>query len=229
MADQTRPKYAAKRPTVTSTEVEQYTARYSSAPDSHLAALDATTRAQTGAASAMQIASDQAAFLEILVRASGTRTAVEVGTFTGYSALAIARGLGEGGRLLTCDVSEEWASIARAAWEAAGVGDRIELRIGPAIETLRGLSPDEQFDFAFIDADKPGYASYYSEILPRLRPGGLLLIDDVLQGGAVVDPSADDERVVAIRSINEMVAADPRVMVAMTPIGNGVSVVQKLQ
>jgi len=166
--------------------------------------------------------------MEMLVRAMGAARAVEIGTFTGYSALAVARGLGPGGRLLCCDVSEEWTSIARAAWQKAGVADRIELRIGPGLETLRSLPPGEQFDFAFIDADKTGYARYYEEILTRMRPGGLMLLDNTLQGGHVASDLAGDEDVVAIRSLNDAIAADPRVKVVLIPIGDGVSFVQKL-
>jgi caffeoyl-CoA O-methyltransferase len=176
----------------------------------------------------MQIGDDQAVLMEMLVRAMGATRAVEIGTFTGYSALAVARGLGPGGRLLCCDVSVEWTSIARAAWERAGVADRIELRVGPGLETLRSLPPGEQFDFAFIDADKTGYAQYYEEVLARLRPGGLILLDNMLQGGHVVGDLADDQDVAAIRSLNEVIAADPRVEVVLIPIGDGVSFVQKL-
>ena len=162
------------------------------------------------------------------MRAMGAKRAVEVGTFTGYSALAIARGLGPEGTLLCCDVSEEWTAIARDAWERAGVADRIELAIGPGLETLRALPAEEQFDFAFIDADKPGYPGYYEEILLRAAPGGLMLIDNVLQGGRVIDESSTDENVVAIRDLNDTIVKDPRVSVVLLPIGDGVSVVQKL-
>jgi caffeoyl-CoA O-methyltransferase len=161
----------------------------------------------------------------------GATRALEIGTFTGYSALAVARGLGPGGRLLCCDVSQEWTSIARQAWQEAGVADRIELRVGPGLETLRALPPGEQFDFAFIDADKTGYAQYYEEVLTRLRPGGLMLLDNTLQGGYVVGDLADDAHdadVTAIRSLNDAIAADPRVKVVLIPIGDGVSFVQKL-
>jgi caffeoyl-CoA O-methyltransferase len=176
----------------------------------------------------MQIGDDQAVLMEMIVRAMGAKSAVEVGTFTGYSALAIARGLGPEGRLLCCDVSEEWTSMARDAWEEAGVESRIELRIGPGLETLRALKSVEQFDFAFIDADKESYPRYYDEILPRMRGGGLLLLDNMLQGGRVIDPSATDESVVAIRSMNDTIKQDPRVAVVLLPIGDGVSFVQKL-
>jgi caffeoyl-CoA O-methyltransferase len=176
----------------------------------------------------MQIGDDQAKLMEIIVRAMGARRAVEVGTFTGYSALAIARGLGSEGRLLCCDVSEEWTAIGREAWERAGVADRIDLRIAPAIDTLRSLPEEEQFDFAFIDADKTGYPAYYEEILLRTRPGGLILIDNVLQGGRVIDESKTDESVVAIRELNDAIVKDERVLVVLLPIGDGVSVVQKI-
>jgi caffeoyl-CoA O-methyltransferase len=176
----------------------------------------------------MQIGDDQAVLIEMLVRAMRAKSAVEIGTFTGYSALAIARGLGPDGHLLCCDVSEEWTTIARAAWERADVAERIELRIGPGLETLRSLTPDEQFDFAFIDADKTGYADYYEEVLARLRPGGVILLDNMLQNGRVIDDSMDDPSVQAIRSLNSHIAGDPRVKVVLLPIGDGVSFVQKL-
>ncbi len=176
----------------------------------------------------MQIGDDQAVLMELVARAMGATAALEVGTFTGYSALAVARGMGPSGRLLCCDVSEEWTSIAREYWARAGVADRIELRIGPAIDTLRSLPAGEQFDLAFVDADKTGYLAYYQEIVPRLRSGGLLLADNTLQGGQVLDPRIDDESVTAIRSFNDFVAADPRVREVLIPIGDGVTFVQKL-
>ena len=135
---------------------------------------------------------------------------MEIGTFTGYSALAVARGLGPGGRLLCCDVSQEWTSMARAAWQKAGVTGRIELRVGPGLKTLRSLPPGEQFDFAFIDADKTAYAQYYEEVLTRLRPGGLMLLDNMLQRGRVAGDLTDDEAVAAIRSLNDAITPIPR-------------------
>jgi caffeoyl-CoA O-methyltransferase len=207
--------------------IEEYSAARSTGPDVHQSELQDITRERTGRAAGMQIGDDQAVLMEMIVRAMGARSAVEVGTFTGYSALAIARGLGPEGRLLCCDVSEEWTSIARDAWKRAGVDDRIELRIGPAVDTLAALDPVEQFDFAFIDADKENYPKYYDEILPRLRPGGLILLDNMLQDGRVIDPSKTDESVVAIRSVNDTIKQDPRVTVVLLPIGDGVSFVQK--
>lgn len=227
MTREPRPQYAATRPCVTEPAIEAYIAAHSTPPDAHQTALETITRDRTGRAAAMQIGSDQALLLEMIVRAMNAKQAIEIGTFTGFSALSIARGLGPDGRLLCCDINDEWAGIAHDAWTKAGVADRIEFRSGPAIDTLRGLPHEEYVDFAFVDADKPGYASYYEEICSRLRPGGLLLVDDVLQGGTVIDSTAVDERVVAIRAVNEMIVDDPRTDVVMLAIGNGVSVVQK--
>jgi caffeoyl-CoA O-methyltransferase len=208
--------------------IDEYAAAHSTPPDAHQLELQRVTQEKTGRAAGMQIGDDQAVLIEMLVRAMGATRAVEIGTFTGYSALAVARGLGPGGRLLCCDVSEEWTSIARRAWQKAGVADRIELQIGPGLETLRSLPAGEQFDFAFIDADKTGYAQYYEEVLTRMRPGGLILLDNMLQGGHVADDLVNDESVAAIRSLNDAIAADPRVKVVLIPVGDGVSFVQKL-
>jgi caffeoyl-CoA O-methyltransferase len=208
--------------------IDDYAAAHSTPPDARQLDLQAVTQEKTGQAAGMQIGDDQAVLMEMLVRAIGAKRAVEVGTFTGYSALAVARGLGPDGYLLCCDVSEEWTAIARTAWEAAGIADRIELRIGPGLETLRSLPRDEQFDFAFIDADKTGYADYYEEILSRLRPGGIILLDNMLQGGRVLDDAVDDGNVVAIRNLNAVIARDSRVKVVLVPLGDGISFVQKL-
>jgi len=208
--------------------IDGYAAARSTPPDADQRELQRITQQKTGSAAGMQIGDDQAVLMEMLVRAMGATRAVEVGTFTGYSALAVARGLGPGGRLLCCDISQEWTSIAQAAWQRAGVADRIELRLGPALETLRALPRGEQFDFAFIDADKTGYPQYYEEVLTRLRPGGLMILDNTLQDGRVVGDVADDADVEAIRSLNDTIAADPRVHVVLLPIGDGVTFVQKL-
>ena len=209
--------------------IDDYAAAHSTLPDADQLELQRVTQEKTGRAAGMQIGDDQAVLMEMLVRAMGAARAVEIGTFTGYSALAVARGLAPGGRLLCCDISQEWTSIARAAWQDAGVADRIELRVGPGLETLRALPPGEQFDFAFIDADKTGYPQYYEEVLTRLRPGGLMLFDNMLQGGHVADDRTGDDDVAAIRSLNDAIAADPRVKVVLLPIGDGVSIVQKLR
>ena len=208
--------------------VAAYASAHSSGPDKVQLALQEATRKRTGGAAGMQIGDDQAVLMEIIARAMGARRAVEVGTFTGYSALALARGMGPEGRLLCCDVKEKWTAIAREYWERAGVSDRIELRLGPAIETLRALPRGEQFDLAFLDADKTGYLAYYQEIVPRLRRGGLLLADNTLQGGDVLDARADDESAVAIGVFNDTVAAEARVRVVLLRIGDGVTFLQKL-
>jgi caffeoyl-CoA O-methyltransferase len=222
------PPPARRRSQFIDAAIDDYAAAHSTPPDADQLELQRITQEKTGRAAVMQIGDDQAVLMEMLVRAMGATRAVEIGTFTGYSALAVARGLGPGGRLLCCDVSHEWTAIARQAWQKAGVSDRIELRVGPGLDTLRALPPGEQFDFAFIDADKTGYAGYYDEVLPRLRPGGLMLLDNMLQGGRVAGGPSDDEDVAAIRSLNDAIAADPRVTVVLVPIGDGVSVVQKL-
>jgi caffeoyl-CoA O-methyltransferase len=183
--------------------------------------------ARLGGSAVMQIAPDQASLLRILVSAIGARRAVEVGTFTGLSALAIARGLPPDGRLLCFDVSEEWTAIARRYWAKAGVADRIELHIGPAAPALRALPEDPPIDFAFIDADKKGYPVYWDEIVRRLRPGGLVAVDNVLWEGAVVQPDERGEDVEAIRAFNDQVLADERVESVMLAVADGLTVARK--
>lgn len=209
-------------------DVLAYTTEHMSQPDELQLDLQAVTQERTGSASGMQIGPDQAIFMEILARAIGAKRGLEVGTFTGFSALAVARGMGPEGKLLCCDVSEEWTSIGREYWEKAGVADRIELKIGPAIDTLRQLPQTEQFDIAFVDADKTGYPDYYEEVIPRLRKGGLLLVDNTLQGGRVLDKSIDDDSVKAVRKLNDRITSDDRVQSVFLPIGDGVTIAQKL-
>ncbi len=196
-------------------------------PDDELVRELREETARLGDRSSMQISPDQATFLRLLVAATGTRRALEVGTFTGYSALAIARGLPTNGRLLCCDLSEEWTSVARRYWRRAGVADRIELRLGPAAATLRSLPEEPSFDFAFIDADKQGYPVYWDEIVPRLRRGGLVLVDNVLWDGEVVRPEAQDADTRAIREFNEKVRDDPRVESVMLPIADGLTLARR--
>ena len=184
--------------------------------------------ARLGGHAVMQISPDQATLLRILVAATGARRAIEVGTFTGFSALAIARGLPSDGQLLCLDVSEEWTAIARRAWAKAGVASRIELRLGPAAETLRALPESPPFDFAFIDADKKGYPVYWDEIVRRLRPGGLVAVDNVLWDGEVVQPDKHGEDVDAIRRFNELVLADTRVESVMLAVADGLTLARKL-
>lgn len=185
------------------------------------------TRTRVGDLSIMQISPEQGAFMTMLTRIVGVHRAVEVGTFTGYSALAIARGLADGGRLLCCDVSEEWTAIAREGWAKAGVDASIDLRIAPAIETLRALPTDEPIDLAFIDADKVSYASYYEEILGRLRPTGVILVDNTLWSGSVIDPARDDDDTKAIRAFNDMAATDERVESMILTVGDGLTLIRK--
>lgn len=209
-----------------SPEIHRYVVEHSLAPDEIQRALIAETEA-LGFVSIMQIAPEQGAFMEQFARALGARLAIEVGTFTGYSALCLARGLGSEGRLLCCDISEEWTAVGRRHWERAGVADRIDLRIGPAADTLASLPVEPVYDLAFIDADKTGYRRYYEEILRRLKPNGVILVDNVLWMGTVADPAASGEDIDAIRAFNDFVAADPRVEVAMLTVGDGLSVIRK--
>lgn len=178
----------------------------------------------------MQIAPEQGQFMRLLVELIGARQAIEVGVFTGYSSLSVALALPADGRLVACDVSEEWTAIARRYWAEAGVADRIELRLAPALETLDALlaaGEVEIFDLAFIDADKTGYAAYYERILALLRPGGLVLIDNVLWSGKVVDPAVDDEDTRALRAFNAMLHADERVSLSMLPVADGLTLARK--
>ena len=206
--------------------LHDYVLAHTTAGDAVDGSLSDATR-ELGDAARMQVARDQGMFLSMLVSAVRPRLAVEVGTFTGASALAIARALPDGGRLLCCDVSEEWTAIARRHWEAAGVSDRIDLVIAPAIQTLRALPDDTPVDFAFIDADKTGYLAYYEELVPRLSDHGLLVVDNVLWSGRVMDPSVFDDDTVALREFNSRVMADDRVDVVMLSVGDGVSVARR--
>lgn len=207
-------------------ELHAYLVEHGTPPDALQRELMEETRALGGLA-VMQIAPEQGALLTLLARAIGARRAVEVGTFTGYSALCIARGLPPEGELLACDTSEEWTRIARRYWERDGVAGRIRLALGPAAETLRALPEEERFDLAFVDADKESYLVYYEEILRRLRPGGLLLADNVLWGGRVIDASDSEASTRAIREFNEHVAKDERVDRVMLPVADGLTIARK--
>jgi caffeoyl-CoA O-methyltransferase len=168
-----------------------------------------------------QTAPEQSAFLTLLVRALGARQAAEVGTFTGLSALAIARGLQPGGRLLTCDISDDYTEVAREAWRAAGVEERIDLRVAPALETLRALPEEPFLDFSFVDADKIGYPEYFEELIVRTRPGGILAFDNVFRSGRVLRPESEVDE--AVIDFNARLVKDDRVDVVMVPIADGMS------
>jgi caffeoyl-CoA O-methyltransferase len=204
-------------------EIARYVAARCEPPDNVLADLALETERSTGDRAGMQIAPDQGALLGLLVRLVGARSAVEVGTFTGYSSICIARALAPGGRLLCCDVSEHWTAIARRAWERAGLSDRIELHLAPALDTLRSLPTEATIDFAFIDADKGRYGVYFDELVTRIRPGGLICIDNTLWSGQVIDAAVDDAETEAIRAFNDKVAGDERVESWILPIADGLT------
>jgi caffeoyl-CoA O-methyltransferase len=210
-----------------SPEIAEYLVAHGSPPDDVQRWLIDETRSRFGDFSMMQVSPEQGAFMQLLTTAIGASRAVEVGTFTGYSSLCIARGLGPNGRLLCCDISDEFTALAREAWDRDGLSDRIELRIAPAIETLQQLPADDTVDLVFIDADKPGYAGYYEALLPKVRTNGLFLIDNTLWGGRIVDGSLTDENTIAIRAFNDMVAADARVESVMLPLGDGLTLLRK--
>jgi caffeoyl-CoA O-methyltransferase len=189
-----------------------------------LAALRTNTAPMKGAM--MQISPEQGAFMALLVRLIGARRTLEVGTFTGYSALAVAEALPDDGQVIACDVSEEWTSIGVAAWKAAGLDHKIELRLAPALETLDALLADggtDAFDFMFIDADKSNYDGYYERGLRLVRPGGLIAIDNVLWGGSVANAERSDTDTRAIRALNEKIHTDQRVQAVLLPIGDGLT------
>jgi len=193
--------------------------------DDLLAEIERDTEALGGIAK-MQIGPDEGALLALLARTVDARFAVEVGTFTGYSAICVGRALPDGGRLLCCEISEDWAATARANVERAGLSDRVEIRVAPAIETLRGLSADPPVDFAFVDADKPGYSEYYEELLRLMRPGALMVLDNVLLGGRVLDPG-EDESAQAMDALNRRIAEDERVDCVMLAVADGITIVRK--
>jgi caffeoyl-CoA O-methyltransferase len=207
-------------------ELHDYLIAHGSPLDQHQRDLIDATLA-LGPIAGMQIAPEQGTFMTWLARLMAATNVVEVGTFTGYSTLCLARGLAPGGRVLACDVSDEWTSIGRAAWERAGVADRIELVLGPALATLQTLPADPVIDLAFIDADKTNYLPYYEALLPRLRPNGVILVDNVLWNGRVVDATATDADTRAIVAFNDRVVADERVDVAMLPVSDGLSLLRK--
>ena len=209
-----------------SPQVLDYVIAHTSPPDAVLTELREVTAQQFPEYRHLQIGPEQGTFLTLLSRLVAPVRAVEVGTFTGYSSICLARGLADGGQLLCCDVSGEWTALAREYWQKAGLADRIELALRPALDTLRALPEDTAFDLAFIDADKTGYLSYWAEVVPRIRSGGLILVDNTLLHGRIflADPDPDAR---AIRAFNAHVMTDDRVELAMLSVGDGLTVARK--
>jgi len=207
-------------------ELHSYVVEHGARQDEALRRLAAETE-ELGDIAIMQIAPEQGAFMTLLVRAMGARRALELGTFTGYSAICIARGLAEGGTVITCDLNGDWTQVAKRYFDEAGVADRVDLRLGPALDTIRELPADEPFDFAFVDADKTEYPDYYEECLRLLRPGGLMMLDNVLRSGQVLDADNDDPRTLATREVNDRAITDERVEVAMLGVADGITLALK--
>ncbi len=209
-------------------ELSDYVRAASEPVDEVVADLVAETAAmaERGEAPAtMQIAPEQGAFMQLLATALGARRAIEIGTFTGMSALYVARGLPTDGSLLCLDINETWTAVARRYWERAGVASRIELRLGDALASLRALPAAETFDLAFVDADKTGYPAYVEELYPRMTPNGVVLLDNTLRGGQVLNPETDDDR--AIVALNAALAADPRWETVLLPMADGLTMLRK--
>jgi caffeoyl-CoA O-methyltransferase len=209
-------------------ELHDYVRGASEAPDRVAADLLAETAAlaeRGDAPETFQIAPEQGAFMQLLTRALGVRRAIEIGTFTGFSALCIARGLPEDGLLVCLDRSGSWTAVARRYWARAGVDDRIDLRLGEALPTLRSLPAEETFDLAFVDADKSGYPAYVDELYGRMTPNGVVLLDNTLRSGHVLDPQSDDDR--ALVGLNAALAADPRWEAVLLPIADGLTMLRK--
>ncbi len=204
-----------------------YVVKHGHNSDPILKELAAETAKTLGGISVMQISPEQGTLMTILARAVGARSAIEVGTFTGYSAICVARALPSDGHLLCCDVSKEWTTVARRYWDKAGIANRITLKLAPALETLLALPTDRTFDFAFIDADKTNYRAYYEEILKRTRSGGLILIDNVLWSGQVLNPRDQTADTCAIRELNDFLVADHRIDVVMLPVSDGLTICRK--
>lgn len=211
-----------------SQELHDYIVSRSTPVDPVLRELAEETAARYPDDIGLQIGPEQGIFMTLLTQVAGARRAVEVGTFTGYSSICVARGLAPGGTMLCCDVSEEWTSLARQYWQRAGLADRIELRLGPAVATLESLPEEPSFDLAFVDADKPSYPRYWELLVPRLVPGGLLLADNTLSHGRVVNQAEQGKEVRGIRAFNDLARSDPRVELVLLPIGDGLTLARKL-
>ena len=210
-----------------SDELQAYVVEHGMPPDAVLENLTTETFEKLGPIAGMQIAPEQGAFMTWLTRLVNAELALEIGTFTGYSAICIARGLRDGGRLVCLDISEEWTAIGRAAWADAGLDDRIELQVGPAAETLANMPAEAQFDIVFIDADKTGYETYLNLVYDRLRTGGVVLVDNVLQQGNVINEQVQSNDTNAIRAFNDARMTDDRWDTAMLAVSDGITLLRK--
>ena len=206
-------------------DIEAYAEAHTTPPPAHLVAAHDNTRRLLADRAGMVTGAVEGRFLEMLVFALQPRLVVEIGTFTGYGALAMAAALPPGGRVVTCELDERHAAIARGHIAASPFADRVEVRLGPALDTIAAL--DGPFDLVFVDADKTGYRAYYEAVLPKLADRGIIAVDNVLWGGRVADPAADDESTVALREFNDAVVADPRVTCVMTTVRDGVTLIRK--
>lgn len=206
-------------------DLYNYLVQHGNPPDALQQELIEETK-QVGNLAIMQIAPEQGVFMTMLARLIGAKRAIEVGTFTGYSALCIARGLQDSGYLLCCDVNEEWTAVAQKYWKKAGVVEKIDLRLAPALETLRSLPETRDFDMAFLDADKENQNYYYEEILKRIRPGGIILLDNVLLRGQVIEPHNHQPHVLVVKALNKKLVQDPRVECVMLPISDGLTLLR---
>lgn len=215
-------------PTPIDDELAAYIAAHAGGRDGALLEVERET-SELGSLANMQTSPEQAALLELLARATGARKAIEIGTFTGYGAIRIARGLAPGGSLLCCELEQRWADVARRNLDRAGVGDRVEIRVAPALETLRALPAEPAFDIAYLDADKTGYPAYYEELVPRLHPGGLLGIDNVLMSGRVLNPAEDDEGARAVAELSDRITRDERVDSVMLGMADGLTLVRRAE
>jgi len=217
----------AQRSEQISLHINAYLVAHSTPPDAILRELAHETAEWFPSEVSLAIAPEQGTFMTLIARLIGARSALEIGTFTGYSSICLARGLTDDGHMLCCDISEEWTAVARKYWERAGLADKIELRLGPALATLRSLPASPDFDIAFIDADKTGYLAYWNEVVPRVRPGGAILVDNTFSHGRVIDAGNESELVQAVRDFNDHAAADDRVELVMLPLGDGITLARK--
>jgi caffeoyl-CoA O-methyltransferase len=204
----------------------EYLVEHGARQDDQLRRIEAETEAM-GSIARMQIAPDQGALITLLVCWIDAALAVEVGTFTGYSAVCIARGLAPGGRLVCLELDEDYARTATENLSAAGLDELVDMRVGPALDSLRAMPSADRLDFAFVDADKPSYGDYYEELLSRMRPGGLIMLDNVLLGGRVLDPPEGDDSAVAMADLNDRLESDERVDLAMLGVADGITLARK--